>query len=140
MGLMTIGPKKLDAKESFVKATTEAVDNAQVLMINRILELEQQINEIIQSTPIEKTIEVIREIKVIEEKIVEVPKEIIKEVKVEVIKEICVEVEKPIEVIREVEKEVIKIEEKFLKVVPMWAFMTIGLEALIIIGLLVAKT
>jgi len=104
---------------------------------------ESKLIEIIKEVPVE----IIKEIKVIEEKIIHVPviEYVIKEVPVEIIKEIKIieeklvhvpvieYVEKHIEVIKEIEKFV----DKEIKVVPLWIKVIAIIEALLIIGLLI---
>lgn len=139
MGKIRIGPKGQFDGKNFSPEVIE-----KVIYVDRPI-VETRTVEIIKEVP--KIVEVIREIKVVEEKIVEVIKHVevpvekiverIIKVPTEVIKEVRILeekfIEKPIEALREIEKEV----EKVIHKVPVWAWSIMGVQALMIFVLLI---
>ena len=101
--------------------------------VDRIVEIIKEIERKVE-VPVEKIVEKIVQV----EKRVEVPVEKIIERIVEVEKRIEIPVDRVVEVVKEVEKEVVREVEKIcikLKI-PMWAFGVMAVEAVTIIALL----
>jgi seryl-tRNA synthetase len=95
---------------------------------NKALNIETKIVEVIKEVPVE----VIREVRVVEERIVEKEVQVIKEFPVykeKIIKEF---VDRPIETIREIEKEVVR----EIKTLPIWVYGVFLIETLTIVILL----
>lgn len=136
-----IGHPDKVAQAKFVNQTQQAIENAhKIILQTQVQTIEKEVSvDVVKyvEVPIEKIVEIIKEIRVevpVETiKIVETIKEVPVEVKVEVIKE----VEKLVEIIKEIPTNVIRIETKILEKVPMWAILAMVLELVIILGLLV---
>jgi hypothetical protein len=143
MGIGYLGPKGNFKKTPLLESTTiadtltiQTVDMEKLALQNRVFELENElaekeagmveIVEVIKEIPVE----VVKEVRVVEERIIEKEVQVIKEfpvIKDRIVKEF-VDVVREIEVIKEVEKQV--------KVVPFWVYGALGVQTLAIIILL----
>lgn len=135
MGQFYFGSKQLTKVLSPISVVA---DNTELLLKNRITELEYQLEtkevsfiETVKEIPVqviqEIEKEVIKYIEVPVEKIIIQKVEIIKEVPTIIEKFIDRIVEKQVEVIKEIEKEIIK------TVTPLWLFGIIGVETVLLI-------